>query len=304
MNLSKLIKKAILKIIQRGHWYSQVEFRDCRKFWEYNTFDTDVMVIGSASGAHAFNFDGIPIKGVNFAMSANPQCADLAILKSYHSYLNSEKSTVIITLCPFSALSGNYEYLADKYYTILPPPAMPVFYYWKKQAVYKKMRSPLQYYPLFALISDIKYFALSWRKITLSESEMEENARQLLDAWMKEFSWQSFDAPLSVVNKDGKQEAIRLLNETIIFCKERNISPVIIFPPMYHTLSDKFTPNARHILFESLIENVEDKSVPFFNYMDDADFSNDRSLFKNSFLLNEKGSKVFTKRVLLDLNLI
>lgn len=304
MNFIRIIKSAILKCIKEGHWYNDVEFKDCKKFWNYNTFNTDVMVIGSASGVHSFNFDNLPVKGVNFAMTANPQCADLAILKCYYSYLKPSHSTVIISLCPFTSLSGNYEYLSDKYYTILTPPAMPVFYFWKKQEVYKKMRNPLPYYPLVSLFTDIKYAFSSKKERVLSEHEMENNAQQWISSWMKEFSWQSFEAPLSVVHKDGIQEAVRLLNETISFSKERGIRPIMVIPPMYHTLAEKFTPKARHILIDSIVNSIKDKSVSFLNYMDDMEFAYDNTVFLNSYLLNKIGAKRFTKRVLSDIKLL
>lgn len=303
MSIKKKVIFYINALIRRGYWYNNVAFRDCRKFWKYNTFNTDVMNIGSSSSVCAFNYDGLPIKGVNFGISANPQCADMAVLKNYFSFLNPNKSTVIIALCPFTALSGSYEYLQDRYYTILTPPVMPVFYFWKKQEVKTMMRNPLPYYPLVALFSDLWHIIRKSSKVP-TEDQMIKDADIKMKNWLFEFSLQSLSSPLSLVNKDNIEDAIRLLNETILFCKEHNISPVIVIPPMYHTLSEKFSKQDRHLLFDSLFDNIEDKSVQILNYMDDSNFSNNRELFKDSFLLNEKGAKIFTKIILGKLDLI
>ena len=304
MKLGSIFKRFAIGFVKNGYWYNNIAFRECKKFWEYNTFNTDVMNIGSASGVYAFNYDGLPIKGANFSMCANPQCADLAILKCYYSYLNPQKSTVIIALCPFTALSGNYEYLEDKYYTILAPPSMPVFYFWKKQEVMEKKKNPLKYYPFSALFSDIKHYLRSDKKPIMSETQMAEDAQRKIAGWVKEFSMTSFEAPLSPINKDAKDEAIRLLNDTIEFCNDRNITPVVVIPPLYHTLSELITPKARKILFDSLFDNIRDKNVRILNYYDDKQFNNERSYFIDSFRMSKNGAKVFTQRVLTDIDLL
>ena len=73
---------------------------------------------------------------------------------------------------------------------------------------------------------------------------------------------------------------------------------------MYHTLAEKFTLEARNILLESLISKVNDKSVRFLNYMDDTEFNKDATLFQNSFLMNEKGAKLFTRKLLDEISFI
>lgn len=90
----------------------------------------------------------------------------------------------------------------------------------------------------------------------------------------------------------------------ISFCKERDIKPVLVLPPMYHTLASKFDKHARKVLLDDLIETLDDKSVKFLNYMDDSRLSHDITLFQDSFLLNKKGAKKFTKIVLRDIGLI
>ena len=73
---------------------------------------------------------------------------------------------------------------------------------------------------------------------------------------------------------------------------------------MYHTLSELITPKARIILFDTLFSGIADNDVNILNYYNDKEFISERSFFIDSFRMSEKGAKVFTKRVLSDLELI
>ena len=78
-------------VIRRTRWFNEELFPDCRKFWEYNKFNTDVINLGSTSGCHAFDYEGLPICGGNFALRHNPLSGDLAILKNYLTIIMLKK---------------------------------------------------------------------------------------------------------------------------------------------------------------------------------------------------------------------
>lgn len=299
MRLSKYLNA----LIRRGYWYNNILFEDCKKFWSYKQFNTDVINLGSTSAVCAFDYSGINVRGANFALGHNPLLADFAVLKNYFSYIKPNGGHVIISLCPFSALSGSYDYLEDRYYTILYPSSMPSFSYVRQQQIKSLINNPLSVYPLIALFSDIKNFLWKQKEKEFSETEMENNASIYIDSWKHEFSLEDFSSALSLKNSDGLKDAAMLLNSMISFCLERGITSSIVIPPMYHTLAEKFDIKSRHNLIEDLISRVEDKSVVFKNYMDDPRFTNDRSLFANSFLMNKKGARKFTSIVLKELNI-
>lgn len=304
MSIKSKIKHLVNASIRRGNWFKNEVFKDCSKFWTYDTFNTDVVNLGSSSGVHAFCYEDIPLKAANWAMGPNPILGDLAILKNYCSYLNPHSSTVIMPLCPFTSLAGSYDYFDDRYYTILYCSTIPYYSFRREQKAVQRRNNPVREYPLLSFCSDIKIALFGSKKPILNDEQMEKDALCRLDSWMKEFNISNFDKPLSLINKDSIDDAIRILNETISFCKERNMKPVILIPPVYHTLGEHITQSIRSIVIDPLIEGIEDKSVWFHNYMDDASFSFDISLFENSFFLNKKGAKLFTKRVLCDIGLI
>lgn len=303
MNIKRKIKHGFNALAKRSHWYNEVLFPDCRKFWRYQTFNTDVVNLGSTSGLYAFNYEGLPLKGANWALSHNPLSGDNAILRNYFSFLNPRKSVVIMPLCPFSGLSGRYDFVEDRYYTLLNPLSIPGFSYQRQRRVKNWKEHPARLFPVYGLWMELRnLFTRKERPFT--ESQMEKDADTWMKGWMHEFSLSDFSAPLSLLNRDSRQDAADILNEMIGFCKERDIRPVLVVPPMYHTLAERFTPEARQLLLDGLLDLLKDKSVRFLNYMDDKRFSHNRTLFRNAFLLNETGAKQFTRIVLSDLGLL
>ena len=304
MNLKKKIASKLNGAIRRTHWFNDELFPDCRKFWNYNTFNTDVINLGSTSGYYAFDYEGLPIKGGNFALRHNPLSGDQAILKNYFGYLNPKGSHVIIPLCVFSSLAGSYDFMEDRFYTLIYPSSIPHFSYRRQQQIKAIVASPIRRFPLWSFYTELRAQLRGTGHSTLTEEQMKADADRWIKGWKHEFALSDFSQPLSLINKDGVNDAAEILNDIISFCKERNIKPVIMIPPMYHTLAEKFDEKARQLFVYDLIEKIEDKTVPFHNYMDDSRFSRDSSLFMNSFFLNKKGAKKFTRIALTDIGLL
>ena len=304
MIITSKIKSVFNKYISQGYWYNEVQFRDCAKFWKYNSFNTEVINLGSTAGVKAFCYENVPSACANWALSANPLSGYLAILKNYYSYLCEKGATVIIPLCPFTSLAGSYRIDEDRYYTILYPSSIPSYSIRRDNIIRNIKDNPFHSYPVSAIHKDIYMRLIGRKSVRLTEEQMIKDSELWMANWMKEFSIIDFSYPLSMVNIDGIEDALVLLNELIFYCKERGLRPAILIPPVYHTLGQKFTPEIRKILIDSLIDRIEDKSVWFHNYMDDNSFSTDITLFENSFFLNKKGSMLFTNRVLKDLGLL
>lgn len=304
MNIKSTIKRILNGLIRRGYWYNNILFEDCNKFWAYNVFNTEVINLGSTSAVNAFCYDGLGIKAANFALGHHPLSGDLAILKNYCSYLKPNGSTVILSLCPFSSLSGNYQYFEDRYYTLLYPTTLPFYSFRREQLVKAMIAEPLRSYTIMGFLQDIKRLVVKPNSKMLTEEQMLIDAERWIKSWMREFSLRDFDTPLTLLNQDAVEEAAFILNSLVDFCKSRNIRPVILIPPVYRTLGKLFSEKARKLIIESLLNRVKDKSVSFINYMDDIEFANDITLFQNSYLMNKKGAQLFTKRVLSDLQLI
>lgn len=303
MSLKRNLKFIINGIIKRGYWYNNIEFQDCRKFHKYNNFHTKVVNLGSTSAVFAFNYECSNIKCANWALRRNPLLGDLSILKNYCSFLDPEEAYVIIPLCPFTSLSGSYKYLDDRYYSILYPTMIPDYSYLHDLQVQKKWNEPMWYYPLYAFFVDTYKFIIKNRDRELTTEQMNADAQNKINSWCSEFSLEKLSSKFSLVNQDAISDAIELLNQIIIFSTEHNWHPVIVIPPVHESLANFFSPEIKNKLISPLIDNIKDKNVRVFDYLNNEKFSKDKSLFKDSFLLNGKGAKKFTQTILMDLNL-
>ena len=298
------VKTVLNALIRRGYWYDNVFMPDTRKLNVYSTFNTRVVNLGSTSAVYAFDYSGLGVKGANWALRRNPLAGDLAVLKNYSSYLDEKKSTVIIPLCPFSALSGSYEPFEERYYSILYASSIPGYSYVHAVQAQEKVMNPVMYYPWYALFTDFWHMIFKSESTSLTEEKMVVDAQNWVNNWLHEFSLKDFSTPLSLVNKYNIGEAEQCLNELLVYCKEKNIEVVLAVPPMYRTLSSKFTEEIQKRLFGDLERLAKDHGIKFMNYMNDQEFSQNRTYFRNSYLMNKLGAKAFTKRILTDLNVI
>lgn len=308
MGIKARIRGAIQSAVKHSDWYVNGVFSDCGKFWDQKVFNLDVVNLGSTSAVCAFDYSGLPIKGANWAMSRNYLAGDKAILENFSSLLKAKGAVVIIPLCPFSSLSGRYDGFDDRYYTFLYPSSIPGFSKARQNAVKDMQANPVPYYPAFQLWLALRkrvgaIFGLGTRRPPSADS-MERNADFWISSWMREFSLDSLDDPLSLVNRDAMDQAVCRLNGIVAYCRELGHRPVFTVPPVYAALAARFSKNARARFVYDMVERLADKDVVMLDYMDDAEFSADISLFDNSYLLSAAGAKKFTRRILKDIGLI
>ena len=289
-------------LIQRGYWYNNILFPYCKKFWQQKEFNLDVVNLGSTSAVCAFDYSLCECKGANWALGGNPLLGDQAVLNNYCSFLRTG-GTVIITLCPFSSLSGGYDDFPDSYYSILRLSSMPHFSIKRKRKVMDQMKNPINSYPCVFLIKDLGRAFKRKKQSIMTEDAMVADAAKWIKNWMFEFSITDFSRPLSLLNNDGIEDAMKIIDEIIEFCKIHEYRPVIVIPPLYHTLGELLTPEIRTMVIECITERLIKKNTQVLDYMDDIEFNKNIALFQNSYLMNENGARLFTKKVLKELKI-
>lgn len=300
-----LPKRAVNKIIRHGHWFNEVQFADCKKFWQCEQ-NLDVINLGSTNGLYCFCYEGLPVRGANLALHHNLPLGDLAILKNYSGYLNPEKATVLLPLCPFYTMAAWRDtWFDDRYYTFLNPMTISNFSYQRFQQIKRIRENPVRYIPMADMLLDILYLIRGKKKNrSPTENDLEVHAANMMDGWMKGSEIDDFSNPLSFLNRHCIKKAVELISEMADFCIARNISFVLLIPPMYRSLAEKFSPQVKNLLFGSVIAEAEKKAMRFFDYTDDPRFSTDASLFQDSFCMNSVGAKRFTRCVLEDCGII
>ena len=300
--MKNLLEKVCNKIVRHTQWYDQF-WNGAQKFWNLRCFNLSVVNLGSNSGKYAFNYEGLDICGMNWALGPQSLVHDFNILKNYFSYLKSG-ATVIITLCPFSSLVSKYSKKHNlKYYTFLHPATIIGFKESERIKALKIKQNPIRQMPWqcikHTLKENVKY--LLCRKE--ARTNMEINSEMFINLWKKQFDIEDLDSPLSENHRKEQKNRAHLLNDMIEFCLERSLKPVLVIPPMHSSLSDKLTDIFRKNYIYSFIQDANKHNVPFLNYIDDKRL-NQNCYFHNSLLLSDEGAKKFTQIVLKDLNLI
>ena len=293
------IRNVFNAYIKKTKWFQEEIFPNGYSFWNLSEGGYDIINFGSTSALNAFFYQGINIKGVNLALKSNPLYGDSLLVKNFATKVK-KGGHVIITICPFSSLSGNYRDLDDIYYTLLPIKTIPFSSPKRQKKILEIKNHPYRYYPLaLPFINLVDMIYPKTKKKT--ESEMSEDASNWMKSWDVEFGLNGDFKHLSDENLKNVDSASVILNNIIDFCKSINVVPIVMIPPVYHTLGELFTEEIRETVIYSLIRKIKDQSIRFYNYMDDIDFAYNINFFSNSFILNKEGAINFTRRVLLDL---
>lgn len=294
------------KYIRRTVWYNSL-WKGAQKIQKLNTFGLQVVNTGSGSGAHAFIYDGLPVKGFNFALPQQSLVHDFNILKNYFSYFD-EGCVVLLSVCPFSSMVVNYPSEHNfRYYTILHPATISNFKEEDRTRAYKLYLNPAAYYPSLCIKSLIHEWmskiASKIRRKSVKKATLKESADNLINGWKRQFAIEDIDSAVSTKHLNDIAIRCENLAEMIVFCIERGFRPVVVMPPMHPSLSEQLSECLLNNYYQPLVNVAIDKNIQYLNYMKDSEFSSDE-LYETALFLNVKGARQFTKRVLLDLKII
>lgn len=261
--------------------------------------------IGSSPAMYAFEYmDG---EGINLSIGRSCLDMDLEMLKGY-SYLLQPHAKVIIPIAPFYSILGNYtetmtQFDIYKYYRVLK----------HIQAYKESMLESLNGFINTKTIKKyLKYLYHDVEKDTrkfqteqqYSVEELETNAQNYIKGWLSEFMIDSLDAPLTNENTKRRLESTIHLQRIIDYCNDNHFRPVLVLLPMTEHLLKRMGPDFREIYIYSFLNPVIDSTgVPCINYIEDNRFTDDK-YYCNALFLNRTGAKYFTKKILLDIDLI
>ncbi|WP_299096215.1 hypothetical protein [uncultured Bacteroides sp.] len=302
---------SVLSLKLMNPWYQQ-KFQDCQKFWKRIPEGLEVVNLGSNSAFYGFDYSGLSVKAANWAMRPQSFPQDLAILKTYCSYLR-HRAIILIALCPYSSCFKNYKDIElEKYYTILAPEVFENFSKDNYEVVCRIKNNPYWYAKKQMLLTGPKmligrllrsHIPLELLdKQLLNEAQLEVDAKCWIDGWKEQFKIEDMDAPQPEHIVEGRKKRVAVLKEMIDFCKGHDFQPVIVLPPVTDYLSLKFSETFRHNYIYSFLKESEVLDTPFLNYLDDKQFKAP-SLYFNSFFLNRRGARLFTEVVLKDIRL-
>lgn len=267
----------------------------------------EVVNLGSSAAKWAFDWGSVGVKGMNWAQQPQTLIDDFRLLKNFHSILK-KNGIVIITLMPFTGLNkrtglmDTFKYLPTLFGDIVQ--TMPNY----------KAAFRLYHYPIFfgksAIKAAIKH--LLGRETALrpprgsddnqnpmSSEELERDAEIWMRGWARQFGIDNFEAPLTSENQAGRKVRIQLMRELVDFIVERGYRPVYVIPPVERHLAGKFTKRFKDIYIYEYLKDVA-RDIPLLDYTSDPEWQSSDFYF-NSFFLNNRGRKLFTERVLMDI---
>ena len=301
--MKNLAERACNKVVRHTEWYERY-WNGVQKFWYLDRFNLDVVNLGSNSGKYAFNYEGLDVAGMNWAIGPQSLVHDFNVLKNYFSYLKAG-ATVIITISQFSSLvSPRYNKSTNlKYYTFLHPATIPGFEEEERIKALRIRESPVREMPWLCMKRTLKEWAKRAVRRPAPRCDMEESAATFVSGWKRQFGIGDLDAPLSGQHREDRENRTRVLGEMIGFCLERDLKPVLAIPPVHPALRKRFTDKCRENYIHAFIRKANARNVPFLDYMDDTRFDDDR-YFLNSFFMSEEGAKAFTGTILKELGII
>ncbi len=323
MSIVKKIAKRILLIISGSdllyhtNWYKSLfidleheQYPDNYWYRKHDERNYDLVNLGSSGAKWAFDYGDMPIKAMNWAQQPQTLLEDYNLLRHFHSILK-QGGYVLITIMPFTGLNkktGLFDAIKYVKFNLQGEPIEPHLF---------KEAQRLAKYPVFfkkaAIKALIKYFLGMDKKIgshpetqlmhnPMSTKELEADASRWIDGWKQQFNISDFDAPLTEENKKGRAYRINLMQTLIDFCVERGYKPVYVIPPVTKYLSQYYTPKFEETYIYGYLKSVN-RDVLTLDYSKDTEFCKDESLYFNSFFLNLKGRKLFTRKVLRDLGI-
>ncbi len=302
------------KMIKKTLWYRNffVDFDhkiypdDC---WRCECFerDFDLVNLGSSSAKYAFKYEGLGIKAMNWAQQPQTLTEDFILLKSFHSILR-RKGIVLITIMPFTGINkpvtaqGLMRYIPNLQSEVLNDQPLKLEAYRLYNYPLIMWRSAIKTFVRYLLRKNKKVSSKPQVLQNMNFEELEMDARRWMCAWKSQFNILDYDAPLTKENEEGRKVRVKLMQEIIDFCTKHEYIPVYVIPPVTQHLQKHFTSQFVKTYITSYLEEVN-RDVQLLDYSKSIELQ-DASLYFNSFFLNEQGAKIFTKRVLSDLNLI
>lgn len=295
------ITNIINSIIRHTDWYNNIFWTGATKFWNQTQFGLDIVNLGSGAGVYAFNYDELSIKGSNWALGPQSLIHDLNILRNYFSYLK-EGGFVIIVVCPFSCLESHYDKNHNlKYYTFLHPATILNFNEEERTRALLIKNNPFKQMPVYCIkqtLWEIKTKIAT--TIRPQKNDLQKTAIDMMNCWKSQFGLDDLSAPISEKHLGELQGRKKTLIEIIDFCKERALKPVIVIPPMYHTLTSMFPGEFKMNYIDVFLRGID---IPVYDYMKDVEMDNEE-YYQTALFLNKKGAKKFTIRVLKDIGIL
>lgn len=266
------------------------KYMDVAKFSTLGTQYTQVQVgnLGSSHGAYNFDYTPLMEHGLscfNFANTSQSFDYDYAVLKEYGSYM-TPGSVMFIPVSYFSfnnevVNADEAEAMSVRYYHCLSPKNIPDY-----DPFIDLITNRL---PILSAGEDIvKLFPNLQLSITAFASESEIDVDAFAARAQERYS-RHFD------NKEEYflPERIEDLYNIINYCKESDITPVLVTTPFSKYYRDLVPEDFLREFNETVTAIADDTGVSYYDYSYDARFRGNLNYFMDADHLNAEGALYF-----------
>lgn len=270
---------------------------DNEKYWDVAKFtmlgnqyqEVHIGNLGSSHGAYDFSYDKIMERGYtcfNFANTSQSYNYDYAVLQEFGHYMTSG-SVLFIPVSYFSfnnevTNSTEAEAMSIRYYHFMSPQYIPDYDLYVDIVTTK--------FPILSAGEDILQLFPNLNAVLTAHAanegiDMEEFIRRAQERYSRHFD-----------NKDEYflDERIENLYDIIDYCKENNITPVLITTPFSKYYIDLVSQDFLQE-FQATVNTIAvDTGINYYDYSHDERFYENLEYFSDSDHLNETGAAYFT----------
>ena len=279
-----MLNKSYRKIDNEKYW-------DIAKFSTLVTYYQEVNIgnLGSSHGLYDFSYDNIMSKGYacfNFANTSQSYDYDHAVLKEFGHYM-ADGSVLFIPVSYFSfnsevVNSTEAEAMSIRYYHFLSPENIPDYDLYVDIVTHK--------FPILSAGEDILQLFPKLNTVLTAHAaedgiDVEEFARRAQERYSRHFD-----------NKDELflEERIENLYDIIDYCRENNITPVLITTPFSKYYVDLVTKDFLQNFQDTVYTIRSDTGVSYYDYSHDERFYDHLEYFSDADHLTEEGAAYFT----------
>ena len=279
-----MLNKSYRKIDNEKYW-------DIAKFSTLVTYYHEVNIgnLGSSHGLYDFSYDNIMSKGYtcfNFANTSQSYDYDYAVLKEFGHYM-TDGSVLFIPVSYFSFNNEvtnctEAEAMSIRYYHFLSPEYIPGYDPYVDLVTHK--------FPILSAGEDILQLFPKLNTVLTAHAaedgiDVEEFARRAQERYSRHFD-----------NKDELflEERIENLYDIIDYCRENNITPVLITTPFSKYYVDLVTKDFLQNFQDTVYTIRSDTGVSYYDYSHDERFYDHLEYFSDADHLTEEGAAYFT----------
>ena len=270
---------------------------DHEKYWDITKFDVlgtlyqevNIGNLGSSHGLYDFSYDKIMDRGYvcfNFANTSQSYNYDYAILQEFGHYMTGG-SVLFIPISYFSfnnevTTSAEADAMSVRYYHFMSPQYIPnydpyVDIVTTKLPILSAGEDILQLFPRLNTVLAVH--------AADDGIDVEEFARRAQERYSRHFD-----------NKDEYflEERIENLYDIINYCREHDITPVLITTPFSVYYSNLVPTDFLQEFYATIDRISHDTDVSYYDYSQDKRFYDNLEYFSDSDHLNDVGAVYFT----------